>query len=104
MAKIKGTKGQTMIYKTLHRKLKIEQHELGWMYQICKSFLRKQGESFKQFGRKNVRIDLQNVWPIIIINYNLSTCPFESIVLSVKYIYIELCGIVSVLVINVQCT
>ena len=25
--KIKGTKGQTMIYKILHRKLKIEQHE-----------------------------------------------------------------------------
>ena len=24
----KKTKGQTMIYKTLHRKLKIEQHEL----------------------------------------------------------------------------
>ena len=23
----KGTKGQKMIYKTLHRKLKIEQHE-----------------------------------------------------------------------------
>ena len=23
----KGTKGQTMMYKTLHRKLKIEQHE-----------------------------------------------------------------------------
>ena len=27
MAKAKKTKGQTMIYKTLHRKLKIEQHE-----------------------------------------------------------------------------
>jgi hypothetical protein len=26
MAKRKRTKGQTMIYKTLHRKLKIEQH------------------------------------------------------------------------------
>jgi len=26
MAKLKGTKGQTMIYKTLHRKEKIEQH------------------------------------------------------------------------------
>jgi hypothetical protein len=25
--KIKGAKGQTMIYKTLHRKLQIEQHE-----------------------------------------------------------------------------
>ena len=23
-------KGQTMIYKTLHRKLKIEQHETNW--------------------------------------------------------------------------
>jgi hypothetical protein len=34
---------------------------------------------------------------------HLSTCPFESIALSVKYIYIELCGIVSVLVISVQC-
>jgi len=28
MAKRKGTKRQTMIRKTLHRKLKIEQHEL----------------------------------------------------------------------------
>ena len=27
MAKRKNTKGQTMIYKTLHKKLKIEQHE-----------------------------------------------------------------------------
>jgi hypothetical protein len=27
MAKRKGTKGQTMIYKTLHRKLRIERHE-----------------------------------------------------------------------------
>ena len=27
MTKRKETKGQTMIYKTLHRKLKIEQHE-----------------------------------------------------------------------------
>jgi hypothetical protein len=27
MAKIKRTKGQTMIYKTLHRKLKSEQHK-----------------------------------------------------------------------------
>jgi len=27
MAKIKGTIGQTMIYKTLHRKLKIERHQ-----------------------------------------------------------------------------
>ena len=27
MAKAKKTKGQTMIYKTLHRKLKIDQHE-----------------------------------------------------------------------------
>ena len=27
MTKWKDTKGQTMIYKTLHRKLKIEQHE-----------------------------------------------------------------------------
>ena len=27
MAKGKRTKGQTMIYKTLHRKQKIEQHE-----------------------------------------------------------------------------
>jgi len=27
MAKRKGTKGQTTIYKTLHRKLKIEQYE-----------------------------------------------------------------------------
>ena len=27
MAKRKGTKGQTTIYKTLHRKLKIEQRE-----------------------------------------------------------------------------
>ena len=27
MAKIKRTKCETMIYKTLHRKLKIEQHE-----------------------------------------------------------------------------
>jgi hypothetical protein len=27
MTKRKRTKGQTMIYKTLHRKLKIEQHE-----------------------------------------------------------------------------
>ena len=27
MAKRKRTTGQTMIYKTLHRKLKIEQHE-----------------------------------------------------------------------------
>jgi len=27
MAKRKRTKGQTTIYKTLHRKLKIEQHE-----------------------------------------------------------------------------
>jgi len=28
MGKRKGTKGQTMIYKTLHRKVKIEQYEL----------------------------------------------------------------------------
>jgi len=27
MVKRKRTKGQTIIYKTLHRKLKIEQHE-----------------------------------------------------------------------------
>jgi hypothetical protein len=27
MANRKSTKGQTMIYKTLHRKLKVEQHE-----------------------------------------------------------------------------
>jgi len=27
MAEIKRTKGQTTIYKTLHTKLKIEQHE-----------------------------------------------------------------------------
>jgi len=27
MVKIKRTKGQTMIYKTLHRKLKIDQHK-----------------------------------------------------------------------------
>ena len=27
MAKRKRTKGQTMIYKTLHRKLRIERHE-----------------------------------------------------------------------------
>jgi hypothetical protein len=27
MAKRKTTKGQTMIYKTLHRKLRIEDHE-----------------------------------------------------------------------------
>jgi len=27
MTKRKRTKGQTMIYKTLHRKLKIDQHE-----------------------------------------------------------------------------
>ena len=27
MAKRKGTKGQTTIYKTLHRKLKIKQHK-----------------------------------------------------------------------------
>jgi len=27
MTKTKRTKGQTTIYKTLHRKLKIEQHE-----------------------------------------------------------------------------
>jgi len=27
MTKRKSTKGQTTIYKTLHRKLKIEQHE-----------------------------------------------------------------------------
>jgi len=27
MTKRKGTKRQTMIYKTLHRKIKIEQHE-----------------------------------------------------------------------------
>jgi hypothetical protein len=27
MTKRKETKGQTMIYKTLHRKLKIDQHE-----------------------------------------------------------------------------
>ena len=26
MAEIKSTKGKTMIYKTLHRKIKIEQH------------------------------------------------------------------------------
>jgi hypothetical protein len=30
MAKEKDTEGQTMIYKTLHRKLKIEQHEPHW--------------------------------------------------------------------------
>ena len=30
MAKRKRTKGQIMIYKTLHIKLKIEQHELHW--------------------------------------------------------------------------
>ena len=30
MTKRKGTKGQTTIYKTLHRKLKIEQHEPHW--------------------------------------------------------------------------
>ena len=28
MSNIKRTKGQTLIYKTLHRKLKMEQHEL----------------------------------------------------------------------------
>jgi hypothetical protein len=27
IAKIKGTKRETTIYKTLHRKIKIEQHE-----------------------------------------------------------------------------
>ena len=36
MAKIKSTKGQTMIYPTLHRKLKIEQHKphykMGWIH------------------------------------------------------------------------
>jgi len=36
MVKIKGTKGQTMIYKTLHRKLKIEQHALlDWIFTSC---------------------------------------------------------------------
>ena len=30
MAKRKMKKGQTKIYKTLHRKLKIEQHEHHW--------------------------------------------------------------------------
>jgi hypothetical protein len=29
IAKRKRAKGQTMTYKTLHRKLRIEQHELG---------------------------------------------------------------------------
>ena len=29
-SKEKSTKGQTTIYKTLHRKLKIEQHELHY--------------------------------------------------------------------------
>jgi hypothetical protein len=28
MAKVKLTKGQTVIYKTLHKKLNFEQHEL----------------------------------------------------------------------------
>jgi hypothetical protein len=30
MDKRKGTKSQTMIYKTIHRKLKIERHESHW--------------------------------------------------------------------------
>ena len=56
MTKIKGTNGQTTIYKTLHRKLKLEQHEpiknQGWKqfqlhmypssYELCnKSWIRK---------------------------------------------------------------
>jgi len=32
MAKIKRTKGQTMIYKTLHIKLKIKQHHITPRY------------------------------------------------------------------------
>jgi len=31
MIKRKKTKGQTMIYKTLHRKIKIKQHEQHYM-------------------------------------------------------------------------
>jgi hypothetical protein len=30
-ANMKRTKGQTTIYKTLHRKLKTEQHEPNWL-------------------------------------------------------------------------
>jgi len=30
MAKRKSTEGQTMMYKTLHRKLNIEQYERHW--------------------------------------------------------------------------
>jgi hypothetical protein len=30
MAKREGTKRQTTMYKTLHRKIKIEQHERHW--------------------------------------------------------------------------
>jgi len=45
MVKGKGTKGQTTIYKTLHRKLEIEQHEhhkkRGWtqVFRNGKQFL-----------------------------------------------------------------
>ena len=44
MIKRKRTKGQTTIYKTIHRKLKIEQHELtnkkrGWTQVLRKGKL-----------------------------------------------------------------
>ena len=44
MTKRKETKGQTMIYKTLHRKLKIDQHEPSpldnWYKQTIKNVKR----------------------------------------------------------------
>jgi len=40
MAKVKSTMGQIMIYKTVHRKLKIEKHEphkkSGWTWALRK--------------------------------------------------------------------
>ena len=38
MAKRKRTKGQIMIYKTLHRKQRIEQHEHDWGWTPVNTF------------------------------------------------------------------
>jgi hypothetical protein len=61
MAKAKETKGWTMIYKTLHRKLRIEQHESHYKLKV-NSVVRKDKQFMLHENLTNIAINVQTVY------------------------------------------
>jgi hypothetical protein len=58
MAKAKETKGWTMIYKTLYRKLRIEQHESHYKLKV-NSVARKDKQFMLHENLTNIAINVQ---------------------------------------------